>query len=265
MLIIPAIDLKGGKVVRLVRGDFSEQIVYGEDPMAVARKWVEAGGQRLHVIDLDGALTGTAQHLEVVTKIAKSVSVPIQTGGGIRTLTLMKQYLAGGVAQVILGTKACLDEAFVTRALKAHGEHVAAAVDVHQGRVAIEGWVRKEWTRPEPLIQRLLNQGVKTIIFTDTTRDGTMTGPSLESHKGILSVIKGRATYYASGGISSLEDLKQLKALEPDGLNGVIVGRALYEGKLDLKKAVAECSQKGSSLASTSKTDGSLRGSASSP
>ena len=264
MLIIPAIDLKKGKVVRLVRGDFSEELVYSDDPVAVACRWVEAGAQRLHVIDLDGALTGTARHLDLVTQIAKKFRVPVQTGGGIRTLAAIKQIIEAGVAQVILGTKACLDEVFVTKALKAHGERIAVAVDVKGGRVAIEGWVRKEWMKPEALIRRLVNQGVKTLIYTDATRDGTMTGPSVETLKEVLKLTQGAASCFASGGVSSLEDLVKLKDLEPLGLSGVVVGRALYEGKLDLRKALELCSPKESSPASTQKPAGSSKASASS-
>ena len=173
------------------------------------------------------------------------------------------QYLSAGVAQVILGTKACLDESFMTQAIKAHGEKIVVAVDVKQGRVAIEGWVRKEFMKPIPLIQRLLKQGVKTLIYTDTTRDGTMSGPGLDGLKEVLAVVKGQADLFASGGISSLEDLLKLKELEPLGVKGVVVGRALYDGKLDLKAAVEQCSPKGSSPASTSKAAGSSRASVS--
>ncbi len=256
MLTVPAIDLKGGKVVRLVGGDFSEQLTYGEDPVAMAKKWAEAGAPRLHVVDLDGALTGTPRHLEVIGKIAKAVPIPVQSGGGVRTLETISKFFQAGVAQVILGTKACLDEAFVTNAVKAHGEKIAVAVDVKEGRVAIEGWVRKEWMKPEPLIQRLLKQGVKTILYTDASRDGTLTGPGIEGLKGILAKVGKKATFFASGGVSSLEDLQKLQALEPLGLDGVIVGRALYDGKLDLKEALKLCSPKGSSPASTSRPAG---------
>ncbi|MBI3318757.1 MAG: 1-(5-phosphoribosyl)-5-[(5-phosphoribosylamino)methylideneamino]imidazole-4-carboxamide isomerase [Candidatus Omnitrophica bacterium] len=265
MLIVPAIDLKKGRVVRLVRGDFSQEIVFSEDPLAVARQWVESGAPRLHVVDLDGALTGSPRHLETIAKIAKSVPVPVQTGGGIRSVPAIAKYLEAGVAQVILGTKACLDESFVTRALKAHGAKIAVAVDVKDGRVAIEGWVRKEWMKPEALIRRLIQQGVSTIIYTDTTRDGTMGGPSVDLLKQVLGIIGGQAGFFASGGVSSLEDLKMLKGLESAGLTGVVVGRALYEGRLDLKEAVKACSLKGSSPASTSKTAGLSKESASSP
>lgn len=263
MLIIPAIDLKGGKVVRLVKGDFSAQLNYGDDPVAVAQRWAQAGAPRLHVVDLDGALTGTPRHLEVIGKIAKSIPIPVQTGGGIRTAAAISKCFEAGVAQVILGTKACVDEAFVTNAIKAHGEKIAAAVDVKDGRVAIEGWVRKEWMKPEPLVQRLIKQGVKTIIYTDASRDGTMSGPGVEGLKTVLEKAGGKAAIIASGGISSLEDLVKLKELEPQGLSGVIVGRALYDGKVDLKEALKLCSPKGSSPALTSKTAGSSKGSAS--
>ncbi len=263
MLIIPAIDLKAGKVVRLVRGDFSEQLTFGDDPVAVALGWVKAGARRLHVVDLDGALTGTPRHQELIKRIAKSVSIPVQTGGGIRTTDAIGDYLQAGISQVIVGTKACLDETFVTRAVKSYGDKIAVAVDVKQGRVAIEGWIRKEWMKPEPFIQRLMKQGVLTLIYTDTTRDGTMTGPAIEGLKEILGLVVGKATFYVSGGVSSLEDLLKLKLLESYGLSGAIVGRALYEGKLDLTKAVEACSQKESSPASTSKTAGLSKGSVS--
>jgi len=264
MLIIPAIDLKDGKVVRLVRGDFSEQIIFSEDPVAMAKKWADLGAQRLHVVDLDGALTGTPRHLDLVAQIVKKVAVPVQTGGGIRTLAAIGQYLERGVAHVILGTKACLDEAFTTRAIQAHGNKIAAAVDVKGGRVAIEGWIRKEWMKPEALIRRLVAQGIKTLIYTDVSRDGTMAGPSVDALKGVLELTKGKTDCFCSGGISSLEDLAKLKEMESLGLGGVVVGRALYEGKIDLKMALDLCSPKGSSPASTSKTAGSSKASASS-
>ena len=263
MLIIPAIDLKGGKVVRLIQGDFSQEIVYGEDPAAVARQWAGLGAQRLHVVDLDGALTGSPRHLDWVTKIAKTVPIPVQTGGGIRTLSAISKYLEAGVAQVILGTKACLDEAFVSKAVEAHGEKIAVAVDVKDGRVAIEGWVRHEFMKPIPLIHRLLKQGVKSFIHTDTSRDGTLSGPASEALKEVLAAVAGKARVFASGGIRSLEDLLALQKLEPEGLSGVVIGRALYDGKLDLKAAIEKCSPKGSSPASTSKLAGSSKGSAS--
>ncbi len=265
MLIIPAIDLKGGRVVRLVRGDFSEELVYDQDPVAVARRFESLGAKWLHVVDLDGALTGTPHHLEVVAKLAKSVKTPIQTGGGIRTTAAIGCYLEAGVARVILGTKACLDELFVTKVVKAHAEKIAVAVDVREGRVAIEGWIRKEWMKPQALIKRLVGQGVKTLLYTDTSRDGTLAGPAVDGLKEVLQIAGGKTECLASGGISSLEDLLKLKELVPLGLTGVVVGRALYEGKIDLKQAIERCSPKGSSPVSTSRTAESSKGSVSSP
>ena len=263
MVILPAIDLKGGKVVRLIRGDFSEELVFGEDPVAIAQRWVHEGASRLHVVDLDGALTGTPRHLETVAKIVKSVRIPIQTGGGIRTLAAITRYLDVGVAQVILGTKACLDEGFVAKALKTHADRIAVSVDVKGGRVAIEGWVRKEWMNPGALVRRLIQQGVQTLIYTDATRDGTMSGPAIDGLKEVLKIVGGQATVIVSGGISSLEDLIQLKELESQGLSGAIIGRALYEGKVDLKCAIKACSPNESSPVLTSKPAGSSKGSAS--
>ncbi|PIQ81961.1 MAG: 1-(5-phosphoribosyl)-5-[(5-phosphoribosylamino)methylideneamino]imidazole-4-carboxamide isomerase [Candidatus Omnitrophica bacterium CG11_big_fil_rev_8_21_14_0_20_64_10] len=263
MLIVPAIDLKGGKVVRLVGGDFSEEIVYGEDPVEVARKFEAAGAAWLHVIDLDGALTGTPRHLKQVTEIAKSVKIPVQTGGGIRSAEAIERYLKAGVRRVILGTKACLHEGFITESVQKHGDRIAAAVDVKDGRVTIEGWVRREWMGPKALVDRLLDQGVKTIIYTDASRDGKLLGPAVETLKEILDFLGDRASFIASGGIGTLNDLKQLMPLEAVGLDGVIVGRALYDGKIDLKEAIAQCSPKGSSPASMSKPAGSSKGSGS--
>jgi len=241
VLIVPAIDLRGGKVVRLVKGDFNQETIFAEDPLAVAKRWVDAGAKRLHLIDLDGARTGVPHHLEIVEKIARAIRVPVQVGGGVRTLEVIGQYLELGVAQVILGTKACSDEEFLAEALRAHKEKIAVGVDVKEGRVATEGWLKKEAAEPMDLVDRLLEQGVKTIIYTDVARDGTMIGPAMESCRRLLKKVKSRAAVFASGGVSSLDDLLRLKELEASGLSGVVVGRALYEGTIDLKEAVKRC------------------------
>ena len=242
MLIIPAIDLKNGKVVRLVRGEASQERIYGQDSVGMARRWVEAGAKRLHVVDLDGALTGSPKHTSAILEIAKAVSIPVQTGGGIRTLETIETYLSGGVDRVILGTQALLDETFVSQALEKHAERIAVAVDVKEGRVAVEGWVRKEGAEPRDFIQRLIARGVQTLIYTDTSRDGTLAGPALEPLREILKEVDQKSSFIASGGVSCVEDLVRLKELEPLGLTGVIVGRALYDGKVDLKQALAKVS-----------------------
>ena len=241
MLIIPAIDLKGGKVVRLVRGEASAERVYGEDPVAQAQRWVEAGAQRLHVVDLDGALTGTPQHSEQILEIAQAVSIPVQTGGGIRSSELIEKYLSGGVRQVVLGTQAFRDEHFLTEVLEKHRERIAVAVDVKEGRIAVEGWVQKEWADPNAFVKRLLEDGVSTLIYTDTSRDGTLAGPAIGHLDTLLAQTQGRCDFIASGGVGSLEDLKILQAFESKGLTGAIVGRALYDGRLDLAQAIQAC------------------------
>jgi phosphoribosylformimino-5-aminoimidazole carboxamide ribotide isomerase len=249
MIVIPAIDMRGGKVVRLVQGDFSKQITYGDDPVAVARQWAEAGAQRLHLVDLDGALTGTPHHLPQVAEIAKSVKVPVQVGGGIRSFETIDDYLKAGVATVILGTKACMDKPFMAQAAVRYSGYVAAAVDVKEGRVAVEGWAAQGSLSADQAVEQLLEQGVGTIVYTEIARDGMMSGPAIERYRQLLEQIKNRARLIASGGIHSLDDLLKLKEL--NGLWGAITGRALYDGKINLKEAIQKCSPSGSSPAST--------------
>ncbi len=251
MIVIPAIDMRGGKVVRLIQGDFSKQITYGDDPVAVARQWAEAGAQRLHLVDLDGAKTGTPHHLQQVSEIAKAVKVPVQIGGGIRSFETIDDYLKAGVASVILGTKACMDKPFMDEVAKRYSGYIAAAVDVKEGRVSVEGWAAQGGLLADQAVEQLLEQGVGTIIYTEIARDGMMNGPAIERYKQLLGLIKKRARLIASGGIHSLDDLLKLKELEPEGLWGAITGRALYDGKINLKEAIQKCSPSGSFPAST--------------
>ncbi len=265
MIVIPAIDLKGGKVVRLVKGDFSQEIVYGDDPVSVAKKFIDDGAQRVHVVDLDGALTGVPSNTEKIVQVAKAIApVPVQTGGGIRTIETMRKYIDAGLHSVIVGSKACSEESFITKAVKEFNDRVIVSIDAKQDkdgslRVTTGGWVQSEYMKPEALLARLMAQGVRTFVYTDISRDGTMAGPAVEGHRTMLKAVGGRAQYIASGGVGSLEDLLKLKPLEAEGLTGVIVGRAIYEAKLDLRKAIEACSPKGSSPASTSKTAGSSK------
>ena len=255
MIVIPAIDMRGGKVVRLVQGDFSKQITYGDDPVSVAQHWVDLGAQRLHLVDLDGALTGTPHHLDQVSKIAKTVKVPVQVGGGIRSFETIDDYLKAGVATVILGSKACKDEAFIAEVAVRYSGYVAAAVDVTQKNGVLSttssGWLTEEAINPDKLVTDLIEKGIQTIIYTDITRDGMLNGPAVERYRQLLGLIQKRARLIASGGIGSLEDLVKLKELEPEGLWGAITGRALYDGKIDLKEAIQKCLPSGSSPAST--------------
>ncbi len=241
MLIIPAIDLKEGKVVRLVRGEASRQWIYGEDPIEVARSWEEAGSKLIHVVDLDGALSGTPKHTDRILEVARSTSVPIEVGGGIRTPELIRTYLEGGVHRVVLGTQAVREEAFLTEALKTYGERIAIAVDVKEGLVAVEGWVQKGAADPNVFIERLLALGAKTLIYTETSRDGTLQGPPVAALRTILERVAGRGDVIASGGVASMQDLDELCKLKSLGLTGVIIGRALYDGKIDLREAIQRC------------------------
>ena len=243
MLIVPAIDLRGGKVVRLVKGDFAQETVFGDDPLDFAKHWVELGAKRLHLVDLEGAKSGVPHHLEIIEKIARAVRVPVQVGGGIRTEKVISEYLDLGVSHVILGTKACNDEKFVGKAIRDFGSgKVFAAVDVKKkdGVVSVTtgGWLNQEAVEPADLVERLVTQGIRTIIYTDVARDGTMSGPAIESYRKILKKMDRKAALFASGGVSSLNDLLKLKELEPAGLTGVVVGRALYEKTIDLKEAI---------------------------
>ncbi len=266
MIVIPAIDMRGGKVVRLIQGDFSKQITYGDDPVAVARQWAEAGAQRLHLVDLDGAKSGIPQHLELISRIAREiVNVPIEVGGGIRTIEIIQKYLEAGVKHLVLGTKACTDSGFVKKVLREYGSDVIyAAVDVTKShadvlygnmptQVTTAGWLQTEPETPKILINRLIELGIKTVIYTDITKDGTMEGPALNSYKQLLENFGNQIELIASGGVSSLNDLIRLKDLETESkhkLFGAITGRALYDGKINLKEAIQKCSPSGSSPAS---------------
>jgi len=241
MLIIPAIDLQGGRVVRLLRGDFSTETVYGDDPIAVARRWVEAGATYLHVVDLDGARTGQPQHVEVIRCLVRVGGARVEVGGGVRTREAVERYLACGVDRVVIGTKACLDAAFLAEVARAIPGRLAVAVDTRRGAVVTDGWTKTAGVEVDVLVQRVLDAGVTTVIFTDVARDGTLVGPSVRRLRRVLQQCGQRARVIASGGIGSLDDLVRLKTLEPLGLMGVIVGKALYEGRVDLAEAIHRC------------------------
>jgi len=237
MLIIPAIDLRLGKCVRLVRGLPEQETIYSEDPVKTACSWEEQGARWLHVVDLDGAFTGSPQNVDVVKKIVKAVNIPVQVGGGIRDLDYIKKLLDFGVARVIVGTIAIIRPELVEDACRLYGEAVAVGIDAKKGRVAIEGWgVTAEKSAVE-LAREMSRIGVKRVVFTDVKRDGTLTGPNVQATEELA-----RATglkVIASGGVSSVEDLKALKAIEHVGVEAVIVGKALYSGSITLKEAIA--------------------------
>ena len=236
MLVIPALDLRDGLCVRLVQGDMSSEIVYSDEPVQMARQWEEMGASYLHIVDLDGAFTGAPKNLEIVKDIVKNLSIPVEMGGGIRSYEAVKEVLDLGVDRVILGTAAILSRELVSKCVQDFGEKIAVGIDGRDEMVAIEGWESTVEMTVYDLAQGITDLGVKRIIFTDTRRDGTLRGPNLESTKKIAEI--SRLKVIASGGVSSTEDLYKLKELEAYGVDGVIMGKALYSGAVHLKQAL---------------------------
>lgn len=234
MEIFPAIDIKGAKVVRLTKGDYDQMKVYRDDPTQVAEEFLKAGASNLHVVDLDGARDGAPTNLDSIRALAKTNGLFIEVGGGIRTLERIEQYLKLGVGRVILGTAAVRDFSFVEKAVKEFGSAVAVGVDAKDGMVAVSGWEEVTAIPSFEFCEKLCDAGVKTVIYTDISKDGTLSGTNLDAYKH-LSNIKG-LNIVASGGITFEEEIRTLNKM---GIYGAILGKALYEGKLDLKRALA--------------------------
>jgi phosphoribosylformimino-5-aminoimidazole carboxamide ribotide isomerase len=238
MRLIPAIDIRGGKCVRLRKGDFADETVFGDDPVAMAERWVREGARFLHVVDLDGAREGVPRNFSQIRAIAEAVAVPVETGGGIRTESALTLLAGSCVAKAVLGTSAVEDEAFLDRALEVLGAaRVVVAVDAEDGFVKTRGWRERSEVRALDLVRRLEGKGVREILFTDISRDGMMQCVNLE---GIRELAESSAVeIIASGGVTSLDDLWALKSLEPLGVTGVIAGRALYEERFTVAEALA--------------------------
>lgn len=239
MIPIPAIDLRGGKAVRLYKGDFAQETVYADAPADVAADFESQGAQRLHLVDLDGALGGKPVNLDVVRAILDRVRMPAEFGGGLRDLRTAEQVLRQGVRWVIFGTKACLDAGFLKEVLAELGERAIIGIDAVKGRVATDGWTRITDHSARGLAESVLRGGGRTIIYTDIDRDGALQGPNLRELEALLG-LEG-AEIIASGGVSSLADLESLSALKRKNLVGAIIGKALYEKKFSLKDAVRTC------------------------
>ncbi len=239
MLILPAIDIKNGKVVRLFKGQFDRITEYGSDPVDMAKHWEALGAKYLHVVDLDGAESGERLNQPVIKKIAKELKIPVETGGGIRSRDVVDDYLNAGLARVILGTKVVSDRAFLGEILSVWKDRIAVSLDCSNGFVAQRGWVETSTIKGTDLALEFAGMGLKYIIYTDIARDGTLTGPNMEGLKEMLKV-KG-VNIIASGGIKDLEDIKALLALKHPNLYGVITGKAIYEGKLDVREALRLC------------------------
>ncbi len=235
MQIFPAIDLRGGQVVRLYQGDYDRETVYAADPCAVARSFLAAGAKYLHVVDLDGAKDGTLANFDTIAAIVKQGGLYIEVGGGIRTEDRIRRYLDLGVGRCILGTIAVKDFAFTERMARTYGDRIAVGVDARDGYVAVSGWKELSAERGVDFCRRLRDAGVKTVIYTDISRDGAEAGTNLDLYRE-LSEIQG-LDITASGGVSSIEELKELQRI---GTRAAILGKALYTGRLDLKTVIAE-------------------------
>ena len=236
MLIIPAVDIKNGKCVRLLQGRMDDETVYSDDPHAMASKWTRLGAQLIHVIDLDGAFAKTPQNTGSIRKILESVNVPIQLGGGIRNEETVHMYLEMGVKRVIIGTGAIKKPEFVKTVCKTYPGQIVVGIDARNGKVAIDGWTQTTRIEAMELAKEFEDCGVAAINFTDIHRDGMQTGPNLDATLRLAEALS--IPVVASGGVSSIEDIKNLLPLETAGVAGVIIGKALYSGKLDLKAAL---------------------------
>lgn len=233
MIIYPAIDIKDGKCVRLFQGDFSKTTVYSEDPVNIASQWESQGAKYLHIVDLDGALAGSPQNLGVIQNIISSINIPVQVGGGIRNVVTAHSLIESGADRIIMGTSAIKSPETLKQAVKKLGSKLVVGVDAKNGKVAVEGWEETSECNAADFVSTVENMGVKTVIYTDISKDGTLQGPNIEGIKELLS--RSGIDIIASGGVGSLKDLINLKEL---GVSGAIVGKALYSGNINLIDAL---------------------------
>ncbi|MCX8044214.1 MAG: 1-(5-phosphoribosyl)-5-[(5-phosphoribosylamino)methylideneamino]imidazole-4-carboxamide isomerase [Desulfobacterota bacterium] len=237
MLIIPAIDLKNGCCVRLSQGRMDKATVYSDDPVATARRFEAAGARRLHLVDLDGAIAGVPVNMRTIERIRTAVGIDIQIGGGIRSLGTVRQYMDIGITYVILGTAAVADPEFLNASCNAFPGRIIVGIDANNGMVAVKGWTETTMLRAVDVARQLDPHCVAAIVFTDISRDGMLSGINLQSTAELAAAVS--IPVIASGGVASVEDIKRLLPLEPTGIMGVIIGRALYTGAVDLKHCLA--------------------------
>jgi phosphoribosylformimino-5-aminoimidazole carboxamide ribotide isomerase len=233
VILLPAIDIRGGKAVRLRQGDFDQETVYNDDPLEAARAWADQGARFLHVIDLDGAREGKPENLRHLERITSELTVPVQYGGGLRDVGAVRAALAAGADRVILGTAAYTDVEFLDACIASWPARLLVAIDVRGGRVSVAGWTKATQMRPEDLIDRMQRRGVRQFVYTNVDRDGMLEGPDLDEVKRIGEITRGRFLY--SGGIGSLEDFRGLSSLRLVNLAGVVSGKALYEGRFTIE------------------------------
>ena len=239
MLLIPAIDLKDGHCVRLKQGDMDQSTTFGEDPAAMARKWVDAGARRLHLVDLNGAFAGKPKNYAAIQAILKEVGedIPVQLGGGIRDLDTIEKYIDGGLRYVIIGTAAVKNPGFLKDACTAFGGHIIVGLDAKDGKVATDGWSKLTGHEVADLGKKFQDWGVESIIYTDIGRDGMLSGINIDATVKLAQALT--IPVIASGGLGSMQDIERLCAVESEGVEGVICGRAIYSGDLDFAAAQA--------------------------
>lgn len=233
MIIYPAVDIKDGKCVRLRQGSYSDITVFGDDPLEMALRWQKAGARFLHVVDLDGARGQGKNNRNVIGEIVRTLDIPVQTGGGIRTMADIDEILSLGAARVILGTSAVKDPELVRQSVARYGERIAVGIDAKNGMVAIEGWEKTSGLPAVDFARQMEELGVRTIIYTDIARDGMLSGPNFDAMKEMRQAVS--MSVIASGGVSSIDDLLMLKLI---GMAGAIVGKAIYTGDIDLEEAL---------------------------
>ncbi len=231
MKLIPAIDIRNGKCVRLFQGDFSQETIYADDPVSIALNWQKKGARKIHIVDLDGAKEGNMQNIKIIRKIVKNVTIPLQVGGGIRDEETIVDLLAMGVQQVIIGTKGIEDKRWLKKIIKTYGSSIIISLDGKEEIIVTQGWLKKNRISIFELIKNLQGIGVTNFIYTDVKKDGTMTSPNFLTIQKLREFAKGNFT--VAGGVSSIEQIKQLAEM---GVESVIVGKALYEGMLDLEE-----------------------------
>lgn len=242
MKIIPAIDIKGANIVRLTRGDYANVKIYSRNPADIAKRWHSQGASILHVVDLDGALTGEPKNMDSVSAIVKAVSIPVQLGGGLRTLDAMVWAFNIGVAKAVLGTRAVEDIDFITAAIKKYKEKIIVSIDSKDGFVMLRGWTKASSINAIDMARRMEHLGASAVIYTDVTVDGTLSGPNFNRLDNFLNHVN--IPTIVAGGIASIEDIRKLSALNRKNLIGTIVGKSLYEGTINLKEAISICSRK---------------------
>jgi phosphoribosylformimino-5-aminoimidazole carboxamide ribotide isomerase len=237
VILYPAIDILEGQAVRLVQGRFEDRTVYNDDPLEAARSWVEAGARFLHVVDLDGARSGEPKAIEHLRRIVAGTGVPVQYGGGLRSLTAVREALRAGAERAVVGTAAFRDVDFLDDILRTFGPRVVVSVDVREGMISTSGWTQRTQMPAADAIRRLGDRGVRSFVYTSVDRDGKLEGPDVDEVRRVAAAVRGRFLY--SGGIGTLDDLRALAALRQVNLAGVIVGKALYEGRFTIHEGQA--------------------------